>query len=311
MLTCEAIFPRCSFGNCPELAKHKGLCSRHYYRQWRGIPMDTPFKSSKHKPAQLCPVEGCPRPVRKGGLCQGHYGRRKAGKDMSPPIGSLGFGRGGWKVEEYGPKPTSCRIPGCDRRVAYLRDAMCVMHYLRKRSGKDLKAPVRIARGELKEICIMDGCGKKANAKDLCSAHLYRLTKGHDLSMPFRRKNASKLGPGRWLDGSGYVMCKVPPGTAGAKPGGFMLEHRFVMQRRLGRTLLSVETVHHKDGNRTNNTIDNLELWSGKHGKGINIIDGIRSSTDWILRYGELDLADRATLLKIRDKAKRNEARLL
>lgn len=47
-----------------------------------------------------------------------------------------------------------------------------------------------------------------------------------------------------------------------------VLEHRLVMARHLERPLLSHETVHHKDGDRLNNNLDNLELWAGRHGKG-------------------------------------------
>jgi transposase len=51
--------------------------------------------------------------------------------------------------------------------------------------------------------------------------------------------------------------------------GGYVPEHRLVMARKLGRALLSTETVHHIDGNQENNDPGNLQLRQGKHGKHI------------------------------------------
>lgn len=42
------------------------------------------------------------------------------------------------------------------------------------------------------------------------------------------------------------------------------LEHRAVMESHLGRPLGRTEVVHHKDGNKLNNTISNLELKAGQ-----------------------------------------------
>ena len=50
---------------------------------------------------------------------------------------------------------------------------------------------------------------------------------------------------------------------------GQVLEHRYIMGIFLGRKLESYETVHHIDGNRSNNNIENLQLRTGNHGKGI------------------------------------------
>lgn len=40
--------------------------------------------------------------------------------------------------------------------------------------------------------------------------------------------------------------------------------HRYLMEKELGRELLDDEVVHHKDNNKLNNNINNLELFESK-----------------------------------------------
>ena len=72
---------------------------------------------------------------------------------------------------------------------------------------------------------------------------------------------------GRCLDPYGYVHIRLPsPLDKGS--GKYVREHRFIMEQKLGRKLLPTETVHHKNGIKSDNRIENLELWESAHIKG-------------------------------------------
>lgn len=76
---------------------------------------------------------------------------------------------------------------------------------------------------------------------------------------------------GRVKTGEGYVGIRVTSDdmmASMAVRSGYVLEHRLVMARHLGRPLLDTESVHHINGDRTDNRIENLQLRQGKHGKG-------------------------------------------
>ncbi len=75
---------------------------------------------------------------------------------------------------------------------------------------------------------------------------------------------------------NGYVWVRVSPGDDLASRmtigGGYVQEHRLVVARSLGRPLTQDETVHHIDGDTTNNAPENLQLRQGKHGKGTTAV---------------------------------------
>lgn len=58
----------------------------------------------------------------------------------------------------------------------------------------------------------------------------------------------------------GYVLVRIGVVPGNVRGTRYKLEHRIVMEKVLGRPLLRSEVVHHKDGNKSNNHPDNLEL---------------------------------------------------
>jgi len=58
----------------------------------------------------------------------------------------------------------------------------------------------------------------------------------------------------------GYVLVRLKNRRPDVG-GWYIQEHRLVMENKLNRKLIAGEIVHHKDGNRSNNHQDNLELF--------------------------------------------------
>lgn len=89
--------------------------------------------------------------------------------------------------------------------------------------------------------------------------------KSHPVSSLPGKLNPAWKG-GKYLDRDGYILVYSPNHPYATKDNR-VREHRLVMEKNIGRYLLPNEVVHHIDGNKQNNSIENLKLYSsnGKH----------------------------------------------
>ena len=64
---------------------------------------------------------------------------------------------------------------------------------------------------------------------------------------------------GKFLDKDGYVLVYKPKHKR-SHHNGYVYEHIFLAGKYIGRNIKKSENVHHIDGNKQNNSIENLEI---------------------------------------------------
>ena len=85
----------------------------------------------------------------------------------------------------------------------------------------------------------------------------------------------------------GYVSVYRPE-HPNSRRNGYIFEHRLVMSNLLKRPLLQSENVHHINGNKLDNSIQNLELWATQQPSGQRVSDLVVYANDILARYGDL-----------------------
>lgn len=110
----------------------------------------------------------------------------------------------------------------------------------------------------------------------------YRKKNGIPLDDPFVKR---KDGEGS-IDKQGYKTITKRGHPNQMDKNGRIREHVFVMSEHLKRPLKKGESVHHKNGDRLDNNIENLELWVVGQPSGQRVEDKIGWAIEFLTNYG-------------------------
>lgn len=132
-----------------------------------------------------------------------------------------------------------CIVKGCKRRQEY--KGRCSHHFA-------YQPP---------KYCTIPKCNNSVFVGSMCKTHYWRIEKGGRTDLVRRVDGTGSIST------DGYVQI--------CKNGKRYRLHRYLMEQYLGRVLERREFVHHKDHNKLNNTLDNLQIMlDGEHSRHHN-----------------------------------------
>jgi hypothetical protein len=175
------------------------------------------------------------------------------------------------RVPSYG-EGARCIVLGCGNRPKG-RD-LCSTHYQQWESGVDIGVQVP-DRSVTKSVVNNTGvmclvCDQRAVNRGMCSKHAQQREAGIIDSNGAQLRELEPRGRRPFdyrIEDAGYILIRAPEGHPHSRIDGSILEHCLVMEDHLGRYLEEWEIVHHRDGDRSNNVLSNLEIYDGRANK--------------------------------------------
>ena len=145
--------------------------------------------------------------------------------------------------------------PSANRKYCYEHRHFCSQE-TKDKIGKIMKRiwDAKIASGYKFSVTRNENISKALTGKKLSKAHCKKIAN--------RMRNKTGCLGIRWKGGRraesrGYILVYIDKGSRD-------YEHRKVMERCLGRRLKTKEIIHHINGNKSDNRIENLQLFKNK-----------------------------------------------